>query len=185
MKKHLVIILWLGIAVIAPSCFAQSVPSVQETTKQIIRSVKWYASAIACNVSEVSPKDIAALVPYKTADDRENAKYAVLWHGDIGCLGGSGTSTTNIAIVTVSTGDSFVVDPLRSSPVIEFESVLSRDFARLVGNTGDSLVLDGKEYDEKDAMCCPSLPVRITVRVDAGGNWKVIDKKAIPSKKKN
>lgn len=175
----------LACATFMSSSFAQSVPPVQEITKKIINSVTGYANAIACSGVKVDPKQIAALVPYKTMDDRETAKYAVLWSGDIGCAGGSGTEGTNIAIVTVGAGDSFVVDPLHSSPVIEFHSVDARGISKIVGNTADSLVLDGLEYDPngKDAMCCPSVPVRVTVRVDEKGNWKVVEKKSRKAKK--
>lgn len=178
MKK---IVAALGCAVFVSSSFAQSAPPVQEITKQIIRSVTGYANAISCGDVKVGAKDIAALVPYKTMDDRMDAKYAVLWGGDIGCAGGSGTSTTNIAIVTVSTGDSFVVNPLQSSPAINFESV--RFVERIVGNTRDTLILEGLEHGPNDSNNFPSIKIRFTLRVDEKGNWKLVEKKVMPSKK--
>jgi len=162
--------------------FAQSAPPVQEITKQIIKSVKGYANAISCPGVDVGPNQIAALTPYKTQDDRMDAKYAVLWDGDIGCAGGSGTTGTNVAIVTVSVGDSFVVDPSQSSPIIQFESPV-RGVSRIVGNTKDTLILEGKEFGDKDPNCCPSISVRFTLRVDDKGNWKLIEKKQLPVKK--
>lgn len=160
--------------------FAQNAPSVQEITKQIIQSVNEYANSISCHGTEVSPKDIATLTPYKTL--QEDAEYAVLWAGDIGCAGGSGTTTSNIAIVHfASLVDSFIINPLLSSPVVDFESVI---FAKLVGNTHNSLVLDGFEYASDDAMCCPSISVRVTVRVNKKGNWKIIKRKVKTLKKK-
>ena len=123
-----------------------------------------------------------SLVPYKTMDDRMDAKYAVLWVGDIGCAGGSGTEGTNLSIVTISTGDSYVVDPLQSSPVIQFESPV-RFVERIVGNTRDSLILEGMEYGPKDPNCCPSIKVRFTLRVDEKGNWKLVEKKTMSAKK--
>jgi hypothetical protein len=160
---------------------AQSGSPVQEITKQVIRSVSGYANAIACPGVKIDAKQIAALVPYKTMDDRMDAKYAVLWPGDIGCAGGSGTAGTHISIVTVSSGDSYVVDPLQSSPAIQFESPV-RFVDRIVGNSRDSLILEGKDYGPKDPNCCPSVLVRFTVRVDDKGNWKVTEKKVMPSK---
>jgi hypothetical protein len=179
MKK---IVVALGCTTFMLSSFAQSAPPVQEVTKQIINSVTGYANAISCPGVKIDPKQIAALVPYKTFDDRPDAKYAVLWAGDIGCAGGSGTEGTNLSIVTISTGDSYVVDPLQSSPAIQFESPV-RYVERIVGNTKDSLILEGMEYGPKDSNCCPSIKVRFTLRVDEKGNWKLAEKKTMPAKK--
>ena len=179
MKK---IVVAFGCSALMANAIAQSAPPVQEITKQVIRSVTGYANAISCPGVKVDPKQIAALVPYKTIDDRMDAKYAVLWVGDIGCMGGSGTSGTNISVVTISTGDSYVVDPLQSSPAIKFESPV-RGVERIVGNTRDSLILEGMEHGPKDPNCCPSIKVRFTMQVDEKGNWKLVEKKAMSSKK--
>jgi len=159
-------------------CLAQTAMPVQEITRQIIRSTTNYGNAISCPGVTVEPKQIAALMPYKTMEDRMDAKYAVLWTGDIGCAGGSGTTSTNIAMVSVSVGDSFVVDPTQSSPIVQFESPV-RYIERIVGNTRDSLILEGKEYGDKDSNCCPSIPVRFTMKPDEKGNWKVTEKKIL------
>jgi hypothetical protein len=161
--------------------YAQSAPPVQKITKQVIRSVTSYADGISCHYTKIDAKMIAALVPYKTMDDRDDAKYAVLWPGDIGCAGGSGSDKSYLSIVRVSIGDSYVVDPLQSSPVIKFESPV-RWVERIVGNTRDSLILEGKGYGPEDPNCCPSIPVRFTMRVDKKGNWKVTKKKVLVSK---
>jgi hypothetical protein len=167
---------------VASSCFAQSAPPVQEITRQIIKAATSYSSAIACEDGKIGAKDIAALVPYKTLDDRPAAMYAILWGGDIGCAGGSGTHGTHVSIVMIGAGDSYFVDPLQSSPVIQFESPV-RYVSRIVGNTRDSMILEGLEYGPKDANCCPSVPVRFTLKVDEKGNWKLVDKKVMPVKK--
>jgi len=172
----------IGLMGIASGCFAQSAPPVQEITKQIVKSVTNYANAISCPGVKVEPKQIAALLPYKTFDDRMDAKYAVLWSGDIGCAGGSATEFTNVSIVTVGAGDAFVVDPAQSSPLIQFESPV-RYVSRIVGNTRDSLILEGWEQGPNDPNCCPSILVRFTLRVDEKGNWKLTEKKVMPSKK--
>jgi len=172
----------LGCAFFAANSFAQSAPPVQEITKQIIKSVTNYGNAISCPGVTVEPKQIAALVPYKSIEYRMDAKYAVLWSGDIGCFGGSGTEGTNVSIVTISIGDSYIVDPLQSSPAVQFESPV-RHIERIVGNTTDSLILEGKEFGPNDPNCCPSIKVRFTLRVDEKGNWKLVDKKVMPAKK--
>jgi hypothetical protein len=176
------IVVAFGCTTFMLSSFAHSAPPVQEITKQIINSVTGYANAISCSGVKIDPKQIAALVPYKTLDDRFDAKYAVLWTGDIGCSGGSGSEATHLSIVTIGSGDSYVVDPFQSSPVIQFDTPI-RDVERIVGNTKDSLILEGMEYGPKDSNCCPSIKVRFTLRVDEKGNWKLAEKKTMPAKK--
>lgn len=171
----------LGYFVFMSLSYAQSAPPVQEITKQVIRSVTNYANAISCPGISVEPKQIAALVPYKNLDDRMDALFAVLWTGDIGCAGGSGTEGTNISIVTIGAGDSYVVNPLKSSPAIQFESPV-RHVERIVGNTRDSLIVEGREYGPNDSNCCPTIKVRCTLRVDEKGDWKLVEKKVMPSR---
>jgi hypothetical protein len=85
-------------------------------------------------------------------------------------------------MVSIGAGNSFFVDPLRSSPAIKHE-IPVRYVERLVGNTADSLTVEGKAYGPKDGNCCPSINVRATVKVDAKGNWKIIERKIILPKK--
>ncbi len=148
----------------------------ERITRNIIRPVSNYANAIACPGVTVDPAMGVALVPFKDRNNREDERYAVLWEGDIGCSGGSGSQGTALAIVTIGAGNTAVVDPLRSSPAIRFESP-ARLIDRIVGNTRDTLVLEGKEHGPKDAECCPSVSVRFTLRVDQRGNWKLVEKK--------
>jgi hypothetical protein len=195
MKKLIAI---LGYIALTSNLFAQDAPPVQEIdesepryiwdiieqsgeqaakpeiTRRIIRAVEAYAEAIAGDDISVRPESIAALSPYKDRESRDGVKYAVLWEGNIGSLRVDGTDV-NIAIVTVGNADTFVVDPLQSSPVIVWGSSVLNG-VKLVGNTADSMTLEGPAYDN-DPMCCPSLSVRETVRVDEQGNWKVVKRK--------
>jgi hypothetical protein len=169
----------LFLMLVTASALAQDVPPAGEIARQVARSAAAYANAISCPDVRVEPAQVAELVPYRTREDREDAQYAVVWSGDIGCAGGTGTSGANVALVLVRSGDSYVVDPLRSSPAIEFESPV-RYVERMVGHTRDSLTLEGKEYGPNDPNCCPSVRVRFTLRVDGKGNWKLVEKKALP-----
>lgn len=110
------------------------------------------------------------------------AMYAVLWDGDIGCMGGSGTSSVNLAIVTISTGDSYVVDPTLSSPISDFAFPL-RGLTRIVGNTKDTLILEGLDMGADDANCCPTIKTRLTMQMDDKGHWKITEKRVMSTKK--
>lgn len=178
--KFLSIVILAGISL--GNVNAQNIPSAQEITRNIVKATTAYADSIACEHSKIEAKNIAALTPYKTMDSRGDAKYAVLWSGDIGCAGGSGTSGSAITIVKIGAGDSVLVDPVQSSPNISHELPV-RYVERLVGNTADSLIIEGKEYGKDDPNCCPSVHVRATLKVDVKGNWKMIEKKVIPGKR--
>lgn len=178
MKK--IIVALICILFSSVSLADENIPSIQEITTNIINSATNYANSISCGDVEVQPKQIAALVPYKDLDHRDDAKYAVLWDGDIGCMGGSGTTATNISIVGIGTNNAYFIDPLKSSPVIHFDSPVTF-VERLVGNTNDTLVLEGMEAGPNDAHCCPSIKVRFKLKVDKKDNWKLIDKKVIPN----
>jgi uncharacterized membrane protein len=160
---------------------AQPILSAQEITRGVVKVATAYADAISCGHPKISAKNIAALVPYK-ADARDDARYLVVWSGDIGCEGGTGSVNPAISTVNIGAGNRFFVDPLRSSPSIKHE-IPVRYVERLVGTTADSLTVEGKAYGPNDGNCCPSTDVRATVKVDAKGNWKIIDRKIISPKK--
>lgn len=160
------------------SAWSQIVLSEQQVTRNVVKAATAYADAISCEHSKISAKSVAALAPYK-ADSAWEAKYAIVWSGDIGCDGGTGSVNSAISIVKVGMGSSFHVDPLRSSPSIKHEIPVRR-IERLVAHTADSLTIEGKAYGPADGNCCPSVNVRATLKVDAKGNWKMVERIIIP-----
>ncbi len=149
----------------SPMTSAGDVLSPVEIDQKIIKSVTAYVNAISCPEGEIEAKNIIPLVPYTHIEDRSDAKYVVLSAGDIGCVGGSGSWGTHLSFVTIGAGNTFVVDPLRSSPAIQFESPV-RLVERIVGHTAVSLTLEGNAYGQNDANCCPSVRERFTLRLD-------------------
>ena len=145
--------------------------------KQAFKVATRYARSISCE-TVTNLKNMVALIPWKNLkddDERDRAQYALVWYGDIGCSGGTGSSASHIAIVRISVGDSFLVDPAASSPIVKFDlSVESR--TKVLSASSDQLTLSGWDYGPEDAHCCPSVPVRISVKRDQHGNWAVINK---------
>lgn len=168
MKIAAVLLIFLGV-----SLSAYAAPTSESDIKiGIANAVERYANAISCGGIKVKPEDVLTLAPYK--DGPELSKYAVLWSGDVGCFGGSGTEMTRLAIATVNTGR-YVVQPGLSSPVAAFESP-ARFVTRVVSKGADSLVLEGREYAPNDPRSNPSVPVRFTLREDAKGGWRLVEK---------
>jgi hypothetical protein len=151
--------------------------SSDEVKEGVADVVKRYANAIACPGVKIRPDDVLTLVPYKRGD-RTQAKFAVLWTGDPGCIAGPGDEATYIAIATIS-GGRFVVDPRQSSPLVQFESPV-RFVRRVVDYTDDTLILQGNIYGPQDAHNKPTIPVRFTLQVDDNGNWKMVEKRVLP-----
>lgn len=148
---------------------------------RVLEVAQQYQNAIACANIDKAKQPVIALTPFTDSEHRDEARYAVLWSGDIGCAGGSGTSSANITIVGMGGGDGFFVDSARSSPQIMFDSPVNL-IREVVNYTEDTLTLRGKEYAENDPRCCPSIDTRFTLREDAQGNWLLIEKYSEPQK---
>ena len=166
MKTALLVVLLLSIPAVST---AQDAPSPREITTQVVKTATAYANAISCQGNEIGPEDVVSISPYTSIEDRPEAEYVVIWRGDIDCLGGNATTTTNLTSIKIGIGDSYVVDLARSSPAIQFDAGLE---ASLVGSAKDTLIFEKYEYVEGDANCCPSIKKRITLRADQQGNWK-------------
>jgi hypothetical protein len=154
------------------------VPSEAEIKENAITVVKSYAHAIACTDDESGIWSFITLKPWAEYYGREEAEYAVVWNGDVGCLGGSGTSGIQLAIVKIGAGNSYYVDVWSSSPPAKFDFP-SRAFESIVANTSDVIVLEAREYGPDDANCCPSLRVRYTLKRDEGADWKLHQRQEI------
>jgi hypothetical protein len=165
-------------------------PPSGKIAEKIVRVVNAYGSSISCADVNVGPENIATLVPLDRGRSARKATYAVLWDLKYcldGVPGGSGTPTGSqeIAIVTVGDGNRFMIDTDKSYPAVTFDNgIHSRaNVGKLVQNTETSIVVEGFEYGKEDAMCCPSVPVRVTLRADDKGNWAPSEKTVLTSRK--
>jgi hypothetical protein len=148
---------------------------------RVLDVAQQYQNAIGCSNIDKAKQPVIALTPYTDNAHRDEARYAVLWSGDIACAGGSGTSTANITIVGIGGGNGFFVLPAQSSPQITFDSPVPL-IREVVTYTQDTLTLRGKEHAEGDPHCCPTIDVRFTLREDPQGNWLLTEKYSEPKK---
>lgn len=147
----------------------------------VIEAATRYAHGIACDVQAITPDDVVVMAD-EPPDEAAGygPRFAVLWTGDVGCQGGSVTSMTHIATVRGGVGlHSYHVDTLRSSPAIDFDSPV-RAVERIVRHGPNELELEGMLLGDDDPSCCPSLPVRFTLRADEAGHWKLISQQTLP-----
>lgn len=142
--------------------------------KDVYEKATQFASTISC-APEFDLKKIVPLVPWDDDHDIWDARYALIWRGDIRCTGGSGSSQPHITIVGLGSGGSVAVLPKLSSPVIEFDPSV-RIINKIIDVTANELTLEGMDWSSSDALCCPSMPVHIFMRRDKKNNWKLIKK---------
>jgi hypothetical protein len=140
--------------------------------KQAFKVASQYAHSISCE-TVIEEKYLIELTPWKNLNDlteRAAAEYALIWHGDIGCDGGTGTFNPNIAIINIGEGNSFIVNPVMSSPVVKF-NVPVHGINGIIKYSKTELLLSAKTWGPDDGHCCPSIPVNILLRRDPEGNW--------------
>ena len=151
---------------------AQSILSGEEINKRVINAARKYQDAISCSEIPIKPKDVVPLVSLKSTEERFMVAYAVLWVGDIGCSGGTGSAGSYISIVGVAFDDYFYVDPSRSSPQVEFGGP-AKLITKISRYSHDTLLVEGKKASQNDPNCCPSINVKYKLKADAKGNWKL------------
>jgi hypothetical protein len=144
--------------------------------KQAFQKASEYARSISCEAS-TDEENLVALIPWRNLEDpteRFAARYALVWWGDIGCHGGTGTVIPGIVIVQLGAGYSFFVVPGASSPRIKFE--VKARAPRVIKATENELTLSALDYAPNDPHCCPSISVQVRLREDGQGNWRLIEK---------
>ena len=149
---------------------------------QALAVVKNYANAIACGTSfqrdedgkiQASIKDV--FVIEKSEDDFSPSVMYVLWGGDQGCMGGSGTSYSVLTEVTKWTARRpYVV--INDYPFGEdVDKHINYRFISEFKQLGANLfkITSGK-FAEDDPNAGPSLQDSILIENQKGIGWKVI-----------
>lgn len=142
---------------------------------QVLKVLKKNTETVACNTNFEESQSLEPFLKNTYAIQRDDyeATYYVLWVGDIGCAGGSGTTSWHISQVSRSNYAGFLVQnhtALGSDPSLKFNFRLISDLQKINAN---KLVLTSADYDEKDANCCPSLNYEYTLeREDDYADWK-------------
>lgn len=163
----------LSLCILLAAGSTHAAPPAPDATAAAARAAERYAQAVSCTEDEIPPERVATLHPYRDDGDRAQARYAVVWHGDLGCRGGSGSERAHLAIVVVGAGDSYVVDPGASSPAVTFVLPV-RWVETLQALAPDRLRVDGLAHAPGDAACCPSRRLRFTLQRQPGGQWKPV-----------
>lgn len=123
---------------------------------EVVRVANQYIDHGPCEPSRAEPSTVATMTPYTS--DIEAGLYVVVWSGDIGCSGGSGSNTMNYLLV-----EKRGVAAARSIGVGELDG---KSIERIVAATPDSLTVDAYTLGPDDSQCCPNQYERLTYRYE-------------------
>ncbi len=165
----------------------QAAPEIVEK-RLALNTVKNYATAIACGTSfekdedgkiHASTDDV--FVIEKSEDDFSESVMYVLWWGDQGCMGGTGTSMSNLTAVTKWTSlRPYIVTadyPFGEDVDKHINYRFISEFKQIDSNLFK--ITSGK-FAENDSNAGPSLQDTILVENQKGVGWKVISSQVSP-----
>ncbi len=151
-----------------------------EQKAKSISVLKKYTETVACG-TDFEERPLEDFLKH-TFTAVEGHSYYVLWYGDIGCAGGSGTSSFYISEVGRDTETRpFLVKELNAFGD-EFEKeVNSRFIEDVIMISSNHFSVISSEFSENDSNNFPSLKFRYELKRANGwgSNWKVTNKERI------
>jgi hypothetical protein len=139
---------------------ASSPTSQKAVIQEVVRVANKFIDHGPCEPSRADPSTVATMSPY-TPDveaGRGAAEYVVVWSGDIGCRGGSGTNTMNYLLVEKR--------GVTSARIVGVGELDGASIERIVAATPDTLTVDAYTWGPDDAHCCASVYERWTFRLE-------------------
>jgi hypothetical protein len=139
---------------------APSPPSQKAVIQEVVRVANKYIDHGPCEPSRADPSTVATMSPYTPEVEaaRAAAMYVVVWSGDIGCRGGSGTNTMNYLLLEKR--------GLTSANIVGVGQLNGASIERIVAATPDSLTVDVYTWGPDDPHCCASVYERWTFRLE-------------------
>lgn len=157
-----------------------------ETEEKImaLKVLKKYTETVACptNFDLENKKPLASLLDNVFTIKRDTkygeATYYVLWSGDFGCMGGSGTESFYVSeIYRDDSSKPFLV--MNDEAFGKAFSEINTRFIESIKQYGIShFEVIALKYGKDDANCCPSLKYQYTVRKNSG-EWVISSKKRL------
>lgn len=173
--------LLMMVAVFVSQAYAES--ELEEKAKAL-SVLKKYSETVACDTNfedqnslEPFLKDIYTI----ERDEMGNATYYVLWQGDRGCSGGSGTRSFHVSKVSRDSRiKPFLVNSDTAFGKQFSEEVNSRLIESVKKINSDHFIVTSGDYSENDPNCCPSLKYQYDVQRE-NWKWKVTSKTLLKS----
>lgn len=179
MFKKFILPLFFALTIATPS-FSQSKNEMDDKISALT-ILKKYSETISCGSSFEEEKSVRKFLKnvYTVERDEEigSATYFILWDGDIGCAGGSGTHSFIISEVGRDTESRPLLVKNDNAFGEEFsKKINSRAIEKIQQINSNKFLITSSEHGEKDANNFPSKKYQYTVdRVNY--QWKVTGKK--------
>jgi len=158
--------------------FAQS--NINDTVK-IVSIMKKYAETVSCGY-DIQPKNVVNMTHSQNID---NPIYYVLWRGDIGCAGGSGTTSMEITSVEknrlMDSGYIISVYPVLDENV--YYELNPRFIESLNKNSDDQIQVITWLPVNDEELNYPSKKVKFTLkRTEQNAPWEIVNRTLIQIK---
>ncbi|MBA4500895.1 hypothetical protein [Marinobacterium marinum] len=123
--------------------------------------VKLYASTVACSYEGSDFKAV------QVAGDKNEPMsfmdyYTVVWSGDLGCSGGSGSHGVIMTTVGSRAGGNLKVLADKANVMVPTRTV------KAVAGAQGMVIIEGPAYRENDPNCCPSGTASYVYKFDQG-----------------
>lgn len=155
---------------------------------EVLDKAKQYAQSVACSTtfdddSEEKLNSVNSVYPLEYSkmfdDGKVTGSFLVLWGGDVGCMGGSGTFGYSLTeFQRISDSRPFTVsNPDLLEDLYEISEVNTR-FIQDISYNDKAKILEIISYAfaAKDGNCCPSLKYRYNFKNSDYSNWKLSEK---------
>lgn len=164
----------------ATPAFSQSKTEADEKIAALT-VLKKYSETVSCITNFEEEKSVRKFLKnvYTIERNEENGSvtYFILWHGDIGCQGGSGTNSAMISEVSRSYGSGPLIVQNNDAFGEDFSEKINMRFIEKIQQVSDSrFLVVSSEFGDHDANNFPSWKYQYTVD-KIGFQWKVTNKK--------
>ncbi len=159
-----------------------------EAKYEVLDKAEQYAQSVACTTTfdEYSEEDLTSVnnvypLDYSKifSDGKVTGDFLVLWGGDIGCAGGSGTYGYSLTeFQRISDSRPFTMSNSDLLMDLYEVSEINTRFIQDVSYNDRTKILEIISYDFafKDSNCCPSLKYRYNFKKSDYGDWKLSEK---------
>jgi len=176
-----------SLLILSTASYSAQAKPVSQEKKIVLKQASNFAQAVACYTTFEADSEYKTTVRdvYLIQKDQEYAEYFVLWSGDWGCSGGSGTYRSYLTSFSKLTENRpFIVDQQDILSDINADGYLVNDrFIEDVKFENGNFIITGSDFSNEGDDGGNNFPAnryKYTLALDKNSDdykWKLIDKK--------